>query len=150
MKPIPFIGPANQSRSENAFMKKLAFVLTAGLLFASTSSANDDKKPAPPQQESGLHFTNNDKTEHAAVGALLGLAGRLQFRENRWHAMAVPATVSLLKELADSTQQGNHFSGKDLAAGLAGGFLGMVIADGAIYLTRSNGTTKVVLVKVFE
>lgn len=129
------------------------------LLFACAASAND-KKPAPPQviysprepvqQDNGLYFTKNDKTEHATVGALLGLAGRLQFRENRWHALAVPAAASLLKELADSTQPGNHFSGKDLAAGIVGGVLGMAIADGAIYLTRSNGTTKVVLVKVFE
>ena len=62
----------------------------------------------------------------------------------------VPAVASALKEIADATQRGNHFSGKDVAAGLAGGLLGLVIADGAIYLTRINGTTKVVLLKVFE
>ena len=132
-------------------MKPIVFVLTAGLLFASTAMANDDKKPPPsqpPASDSGLYFTKNDKTEHAAIGAMLGLAGRLQFRDNRWHALAVPAAVSALKEIADSTQPGNRFDGKDLAAGIAGGFLGMVLADGAIYLTRSNGTTKVVLVKV--
>lgn len=139
-------------------MQSIGAVLarTAVLLLATSAGAHD--KPLPPVpppapapiQDSGLYFTNNDKSEHAAFGALLGLAGRLQFRENRWHALAVPAAASAIKELADATQRGNHFSGKDVAAGLAGGLLGMVIADGAIYLTRDNGTTKVVLVTTFR
>ena len=129
--------------------------LTVLLLLASAANANGKPPPEPPpqQQDSGLYFTNNDKSEHAAIGALLGFAGRLHFRENRWHALAVPAGVSALKELADSTERGNHFSGKDLAYGIAGGILGMVVADGAIYLTRRSGTTTVMLsmpVKVLE
>lgn len=137
-------------------MKSIGAVLAviAGLLITTSSRAHDKSfrplpQPPAPSQDSGLYFTNNDKSEHAAFGALLGLAGRLQFRENRWHAMAVPAAAGVLKEIADATQHGNHFSGKDVAATLAGGLLGMVIADGAIYLTRDNGTTKVVLARTW-
>lgn len=125
-------------------------VALACVLCASDANANGEKKPPPQPQESGLYFTSNDKSEHAAFGALLGIAGRLQFRENRWHALAVPVGVSALKEVVDSTQRGNHFSGRDLAAGFAGGILGVAFADGALYLARENGATKVVFSKAFE
>ena len=103
----------------------------------------------PPASDSGLYFTKNDKGDHAVVGALLGLAGRLQFRENRWYAMAVPVGVSFLKEASDALQPGNHFSGRDLLAGTLGGVLGMWAGDAAIYLSRDKGATRVVWATTF-
>jgi uncharacterized protein YfiM (DUF2279 family) len=127
-----------------------AAMLLAGVMLLTLASAAHahDKKP-PVQQDSGLYVTNNDKSEHAVFGALAGFAGRLQFQDSRWKAMAVPATIGLLKELADSTQTGNHFSGKDLAATIAGGALGMYIGDGAIYLSRERGVTQLSFLNKF-
>jgi uncharacterized protein YfiM (DUF2279 family) len=121
------------------------------LLTMASAHATDKHPPKEPRpvQDSGLYFTNNDKSEHAVFGAIAGFAGRLQFQDNRWKAMAVPAAIGLLKELADSTQSGNHFSGKDLAATIAGGALGMYIGDGAIYLSRERGVTRVSLAVTF-
>jgi hypothetical protein len=136
-------------------MKHIVFVLA---LACASVFANGDKKPpvAPPPvvtppagDDSGLYFTRTDKGDHAVVGALLGLAGRLQFRESRWYAMAVPVGVSAAKEILDATQRGNHFSGRDLLAGAAGGVLGMWAGDGLIYLTRDNGTTRVAWATTF-
>lgn len=122
----------------------LGLVLSLGASFV---AAHDKEHPAPPPPappaDTGLYFTKTDKGDHAVVGALLGLAGRLQFRENRWYALALPVGVSALKEALDATQRGNHFSGRDLLAGAAGGMLGMWAGDGLIYLTRDNGTTRV-------
>lgn len=124
-------------------------IASAALLSLASMAFAGDKRPTPSpppaSADSGLYFTKNDKSEHAAVGALFGLAGRLHFRESRWHALAVPAAASALKELADATQHGNHFSGRDFAAGVVGGMLGIVLADGLIYVTREQGATKVVI-----
>jgi uncharacterized protein YfiM (DUF2279 family) len=120
-----------------------AMLLTGVMLLTLASAAHAHEKKFPPvQQDSGLYVTNNDKAEHAVFGTIAGFAGRLQFQDNRWKAMAVPATIGLLKELADSTQSGNHFSGKDLAATIAGGALGVFVGDGAIYLSRERGVTQ--------
>lgn len=115
--------------------------LLAILALVSLGAQAGDKHPTPSppvHQDSGLYITNNDKAEHAVFGALFGLAGRLQFRDNRWHALAVPAAVGLAKEVFDSTQRGNHFSGKDLAATIAGGVLGVAVGDGLIYIFRDQ------------
>ena len=119
---------------------KVAFHVAILALVSFGAQATDKPPPKepPPVQDSGLYITNNDKAEHAVFGALFGLAGRLQFRDNRWHALAVPAAVGLAKEVFDSTQRGNHFSGKDLAATIAGGALGVAVGDGLIYLSRDQ------------
>jgi uncharacterized protein YfiM (DUF2279 family) len=126
-----------------------AMLLAGVMLLTLASAAHAHEKKPPPVQDSGLYFTHNDKTEHALIGAIAGFAGRLQFQDNRWKAMAVPATIGLLKELADSTQTGNHFSGKDLAATIAGGALGMFVGDGAIYLSRERGVTQLSFLNKF-
>jgi hypothetical protein len=117
--------------------------------------AGGDHKPPPappvvqPPASDALYFAKNDKAEHAVIGALAGIAGRLHFRDNRWRAMAVPFGVSMAKELVDAGTPGNRFDAKDLLAGTLGGVLGMWIGDGAIYLTRDSGTTKVVWASTF-
>jgi uncharacterized protein YfiM (DUF2279 family) len=122
------------------------------LALVSTLAQAGDKHPAPPSpvvQDSGLYITNNDKAEHAVFGALFGLAGRLQFRENRWHALAVPAGVGLAKEIFDSTQKGNRFDAKDWGYTIAGGLVGVAIGDGLIYISRDQGVTRVTLATTF-
>jgi uncharacterized protein YfiM (DUF2279 family) len=126
----------------------LALILLLASLGAQATGKHPPKEP-PVHQETGLYVTNNDKAEHAVFGALFGLAGRLQFRENRWHALAVPAGVGLAKEVFDSTQRGNHFSGKDLAATIAGGLVGVAVGDGLIYLSREQGVTRVTFATTF-
>jgi hypothetical protein len=118
-------------------------------LVSSFAHATDKHPPKEPPQDSGLYVTNNDKAEHAVFGALFGLAGRLQFRENRWHALAVPAGVGLVKEVADSMQTGNHFSGKDWGYTIAGGLVGVAIGDSLIYISRDQGVTRVTLATTF-
>jgi uncharacterized protein YfiM (DUF2279 family) len=132
------------------YLGTAAAMILAGVMLLTLASAAHahDKKP-PVTQDSGLYVTNNDKSEHAVFGAIAGFAGRLQFQDSRWKAMAVPATIGLLKEIADSTQTGNHFSGKDLAATIGGGALGMFVGDGAIYLSREQGVTRVTLATKF-
>jgi uncharacterized protein YfiM (DUF2279 family) len=126
---------------------QLALILFLASLGAQATGKHPPKEP--PKQEAGLYVTNNDKAEHAVFGALFGLAGRLQFRANRWHALAVPAGVGLAKEVFDSTQRGNHFSGKDLAATIAGGLVGVAVGDGLIYISRDRGVTRVTFATTF-
>jgi len=126
----------------------LGLVLSLGAFFAVAHDKERSPPPAPPA-DTGLYFTKTDKGDHAVVGALLGLAGRLQFRESRWYAMAVPVGASALKEALDATQRGNHASGRDFLAGVVGGVLGMWAGDGLIYLTRDNGTTRVAWASTF-
>jgi uncharacterized protein YfiM (DUF2279 family) len=134
--------------------EKHAQTIIGGLILASASTlaqASDKHPPKEPPNppDSGLYVTNNDKAEHAVFGALFGLAGRLQFRENRWHALAVPAVVGLAKELVDSTQKGNRFGVKDLAATIAGGAIGVTMGDALIYMTRDSGVTRVTFATTF-
>jgi uncharacterized protein YfiM (DUF2279 family) len=127
----------------------LLTALAGVMLLTLASAAHAHEKKPPVQQDSGLYITHNDKAEHAVFGVIAGFAGRLQFQDSRWKAMAVPATIGLLKELADSTQTGNHFSGKDLARTIAGGTLGVFVGDGAIYLSREQGVMRVTLATKF-
>lgn len=93
-------------------MKTLSSLISASLIAA-----------APAAQAADEWF-GADKTKHFAVSAVLGAATGMHF-ENKWTAFGVAMIPGLLKEISDSGQANNHFSGKDLAADALGAAIGV-------------------------
>lgn len=71
-------------------------------------------------------WSGPDKTRHFVVSAVLGTLSAMHY-ENKWRAFGVALIPGLLKELHDSGQPGNHFSGKDMAANALGAAVGVQI-----------------------
>jgi putative lipoprotein len=69
-------------------------------------------------------WTGEDKQLHFAVSAVLGVAAYSQTHE-RATAFGWAMLPGILKEVADSQQESNQFSGKDLAWDAAGAFVGV-------------------------
>jgi uncharacterized protein YfiM (DUF2279 family) len=69
-------------------------------------------------------WTGTDKQLHFAVSAALGVAAYSQTHD-RHRAFAWAFTPGLLKEIADSQQDGNAFSSKDLAWDALGALVGV-------------------------
>ena len=76
-----------------------------------------------------------DKGKHFAVSALLGTASAMHF-EDKWVAFGVAMIPGVLKEIADSSRDNGHFSGKDLAADALGAALGVQLGH---WIVTRNG-----------
>ncbi len=82
-------------------------------------------------------WDGRDKAEHVAVSAVLGTITSLHF-EDKWTAFGVAMIPGVAKEIYDSQQKGNHFSGKDLTADALGAAFG--VQFGHWMLTRNGAT----------
>jgi len=79
----------------------------------------------------------DDRLKHFGVSSIFGAASEsilhyktnLNTSERIILGTALGSLPGLAKELVDSTKEGNQFSGSDLAADIAGAFLGAVIAN---------------------
>lgn len=84
-----------------------------------------------------LLAAGSDKVKHFGVSLLLGTAGESIFHyTTQWKNIslvgmgtAVGTLPGLLKEILDSTEEGNHFSGLDLAADFFGALCGAVLGN---------------------
>lgn len=82
-------------------------------------------------------FAGDDRFKHFAVSSLFGAASEsyLHYKTDLntsgriiW-GVVLGSIPGLTKELIDSTKKENHFSGLDLAADVAGAFVGAVAAN---------------------
>lgn len=80
----------------------------------------------PLQQSHADEWTGPDKTKHFAVSALIA-AGAYAATESRNQAFLIALAPGLLKEVYDSTQPNNHFSGKDMVWNTLGAAVGVQI-----------------------
>ena len=82
-------------------------------------------------------FAGDDKLLHFGVSSLFGAASEsylhykteLKTSERIIWATTLGSIPGLAKELIDSTKKGNHFSGSDMAANIAGAFFGALIGN---------------------
>lgn len=95
-----------------------------------------------------LHAESDDATKHAAVSFVLGygfnygiehytrangIAASDLFKVSA--ATGAALSIGLVKELMDANEEGNHFSGSDLAADFAGSLAGALLSN---YIHRKN------------
>ena len=78
----------------------------------------------PPALVQADEWTGEDKQQHFAVSAVLGVAAYSQTHD-RAKAFGWAMVPGLLKEIADSQSDGNQFSGKDLAWDALGAAVGV-------------------------
>jgi len=79
----------------------------------------------------------SDKVKHFGVSSIFGAASEtclhyktdLKTSERIILGTTLGSLPGLAKEIIDSTKKGNHFSGSDLAAGVAGAFFGAVVGN---------------------
>ena len=110
-------------------MKALVFVCV--LLFAPLCVAQDS-------------WTGPDKKKHFAVSAAAGFLCKGFFppaRDSDLIAVGCGVLPGLVKEIGDAQEEGNRFSGKDLAWDLAGAFVGVKL--GGLMISRHGSTTTV-------
>jgi uncharacterized protein YfiM (DUF2279 family) len=82
-------------------------------------------------------FAGDDRLKHFGISSLFGAASEsvLHYKTNLNPSERIilgttlGSLPGLAKELIDSTKSGNQFSGNDLAADIAGAFLGAVVAN---------------------
>lgn len=99
----------------------------------------------PLQAES---IGDTDKVKHFGVSALLGYAfgyGIESYTQNNKHpkndlfkitvSTSLALSIGIAKEIYDSQQPNNHFSGADLAADFAGSLVGALLSN---YIHRKN------------
>lgn len=77
-----------------------------------------------------------DKTQHLAIGTVIGMAGTLQ-SGNRWHGLAWGSGIGALKELADSTG-GGTCSLQDFAVTALGAAIGAHLGGVIINVRRDS------------
>jgi uncharacterized protein YfiM (DUF2279 family) len=95
-----------------------------------------------------LHAETDDQAKHAAVSFVLGygfnygiesytqannIAASDLFKVSA--ATGAALTIGLVKEIMDANEEGNHFSGKDMAANFAGAITGALLSN---YIHRKN------------
>ena len=79
----------------------------------------------------------NDKLKHFGVSSIFGAAGESLFHYKTHYGTSkriilgttLGTVPGFVKELIDSTEEGNHFSGTDLAADVTGAFFGAVVGN---------------------
>jgi putative lipoprotein len=76
-------------------------------------------------------WTGSDKTMHFALSAGTGLAA-YAYTHSKPKAFGLAMIPGIVKEVADSQEQNNHFSGKDLAWDAVGAFAGIQLGDWSI------------------
>ena len=82
-------------------------------------------------------FAGEDNLKHFGVSFVFGAASETYLHHktklDAYERIILGTTLGtlpgLIKELIDSTQKGNHFSGAEFAADTAGAFLGAVIGN---------------------
>lgn len=82
-------------------------------------------------------WTGQDKQLHFAVSAVLGIAAYSQTHD-RAQAFGWALAPGILKEVIDSQQDGNDFSGKDLAWDALGALAGAQVGHWTIGQNRVN------------
>ena len=127
--------------------KRLSTLLLAAAL--SCAAAAHEPPPAAPPSAAGdsQGFSRNGYAEHFAVSALAGVFSAAQIeKESPLKAFGYAMVPGMLKEVIDSTQKGNHFSGRDLAYDALGAAVGVGV--GRYLLIRSRGGTTTVALSV--
>jgi len=84
-----------------------------------------------------VSFATGNEALHFGVSTILGAAGetiihhktKMGTAERIGYGTVLGSLPGLAKEIIDSTKKDNHFSGKDMAANVAGAFVGSVIAN---------------------
>lgn len=84
-----------------------------------------------------VSFASDNEALHFGVSTILGAAGetiihhktKMGAAERIGYGTVLGSLPGLAKEIIDSTKNDNHFSGKDMAANVAGAFVGSVIAN---------------------
>jgi uncharacterized protein YfiM (DUF2279 family) len=99
------------------FIKNAGFIAIAALGAALLLTSH----PANAQDS----WRGPDKTEHFLGSFVLGAAAGGVFPDRPWAAFGAAMVPGVLKELIDSRQPGNKFSGKDLVADALGAALGV-------------------------
>ena len=105
--------------------------------FSVSAFANDRPHETSVQQ----HWRHEGGEQHFFVSTVIGVGCANVYKDSfgkAWACAMVPGTV---KELIDSTQAGNKFSGKDMAFNALGAALGVTAVHWA--LRRANGQTVV-------
>lgn len=125
-------------------------VAAAALLISASALATDKDHgqpvtPTPEITSGGQGFSHNGYKEHFAASALIGLAVSTHIEKDSplkaWGYAMVPG---LLKEIADSQQRGNHFSGKDMLANALGAAVGVGLGR-TVFVMKHGDTTVVAL-----
>lgn len=86
-------------------------------------------------------YSREGGKEHVIVSVALGLGCANVFQDSWGKAFGCAMTPGLVKELIDSRQEGNKFSGSDLAFDALGAVLG--VTGGRWLIRRQEGTTTV-------
>ena len=84
-----------------------------------------------------VSFADGDTALHFGLSTIFGAAGesivhyntKTTTTERIVYGTLLGSLPGLGKEILDSTQSDNHFSGKDMAADVAGAFVGSVLAN---------------------
>lgn len=87
-------------------------------------------------------WTGVDKNKHFAVSALLGTAA-YAYTHDRTKAFGLAMLPGLVKEIADSQQENNRFSGKDMVWNGLGAAVGVQVGHWLI------GPDRITFVKEF-
>ena len=82
-------------------------------------------------------FADNDKIKHFGISSIFGAAGesilhygtKLKAAGRILLGTTLGSLPGLVKELIDSTEAGNNFSGSDMAYNIAGAFIGALVAN---------------------
>jgi len=86
------------------------------------------------------NWTGKDKSEHFVLSAALS-ASVTAATKNEWAGVGAALIVGIAKEAYDDRHRDRHTpSFKDLAAGLAGGYVGTKLG-GAVFIPQKGGFT---------
>jgi putative lipoprotein len=85
-------------------------------------------------------WSGKDKQLHFGVSLALGAAARQLAPNNELAAFGAAMVPGLVKELIDKSQEGNHFSAKDLVANALGAYVGVKVGGLLIQHNRITYT----------
>ena len=129
-------------------MRKILLPLLLSLPFlANAQTTSHHEEPPPPSDitvDNSQGWSYGGYKEHFAVSALFGVVGAAQiFPHEPVKAFAFAMVPGVLKEVVDSRQKGNYFSGKDLAADALGAAFGVWAGGAMLSYSERDKTVKV-------